>query len=195
MLGMAAVGSMGTIVAAAWALTHRAQMFLAVLMQAVSGVKGQADEGVMTVAGASGHCDDHGDDGRSLDTHSLASIAVAMMLGMIFGHMITRSSSIALPTASAPAGASDGAPPAASASASASTSVGMPAGAPETAPSPIAPSPASPGARQRVKQVFHTDSRSAMVHVDSQCQQLRNRSNRLITRSVCSVCSGGLCLD
>jgi hypothetical protein len=188
MPGTAADDSMGTIVADAWVTAHRAQMFLAVWMMIVAGVEGHVDEGAMTVAGASGHCDDHGSDGRPLDIHPIAPIAVAMMLGTIFGHVLTRSPSTPSATAGATARVSD----AAQSGASASASAGTPACVPEAASPPTAP---PPRARQRAKHVFHTDSRSTVVHIDSQCQQLRNRSNQLTTRSVCSVCSGGLCLD
>jgi hypothetical protein len=106
MLGMAAVDGMGTIVAAAWVTTHRAQMFLAVWMMAVSGVKGQVDEGMTTVAGASSH----GSDGRPLDIHPHGSIAVAVMLGMFIGHMIIRSSSAAADAPGRAAASHAGAP-------------------------------------------------------------------------------------
>jgi hypothetical protein len=211
-LDMTAVDGIGTIVAAALVTTHRAHMFLVVWMMTVAGVKSQVDEGTMVVAGASSHCDYNGPKGRSHDACPLAHIAIAMMLGMSIGIMITRSTTAgqsrstgssstpsapagasANATASALAGAPDAAPPAASASASASAS--MPAGAPEAASPHTAPPPTPPCARQRVTQVFHTDSRNTMVHIDSRCQQLRNRSKQLITRSVCSVCSGGLCLE
>jgi hypothetical protein len=199
---------MGMIVAAALVTTHRMQVLLAVWMMAVAGVKGQGDDMMMAVVGMNGQCDYASFERWSIDIRPLAHLAAAMMLGMIIGHMTTRSTTAGQPRStgsssapSAPSGASAsasagtrGAAPS-GAPAAASASVSPPAGALEAASSPAAPSPTQPTARHRVKQVYHTDSRATMVHVDSQCQQLRNRSNRLITRSVCSVCSGGMCLD
>jgi hypothetical protein len=198
MLGMTTVDSIGTVVAAALVTTHRVHMFLVVWMMTVAGVKGQVDEGMMAVVGVSGHCDHYGPKGWLLEARPFAHIAAAMVLGMAIGHMITRSTTAGTSvsaSASASAGASDAAPPGAPASASASATAGTPAGAPEAASPCTVQPPTPPCARQRVQQVFHTDSRNTMVHVDSSCQQLRNRSKQLITRSVCSVCSGGLCMS
>jgi hypothetical protein len=212
MLAMTAADSIGTIAAAAWAASHRASTFLVVWMMTVAGVKGQVGEATTTGDGMNGHDDDIGYEGWFIDVRPLVHIAAAVALGRVICYMIARCTTAGrlcstggTRTPSAPAGASasasagtlDAATPAAStsASASASATAGTPAGAPEAASPHTAPPPTPPCARQRVTQVVHTDSRSTMVHVDSRCQQLRDRSKQLITRSVCSVCSGGLCLS